>query len=84
MATIKTAISIEKPLFEQVEALAHELEVSRSHVFVLAAREFVERHQSRKLLDAINTAYADAPDPSEQALMATMRGKQREVVKDQW
>jgi len=84
MATIKTAISIEKPLFEQVEALAEELEVSRSHVFMLAAQEFVERHQSRKLLDSINKAYDDLPDAAEQTVTVRMRNKQRKAVKDQW
>ena len=68
MANIKTAISIEKPLFEEVDALAQELEVSRSHLFGLAAREFVQRHKSQKLLDAINAAYDDVPDPDEQKI----------------
>ncbi len=31
MANKKTAISIEKPLFEEIEALAEEMEVSRSY-----------------------------------------------------
>ena len=44
MANIKTAISIAKPLFEEVEALAEEMEVSRSHLFTLAARDFIQHH----------------------------------------
>ena len=84
MANIKTAISIEKPLFEEVDALAQELEVSRSHLFGLAAREFVRRHKSQKLLDAINAAYDDVPDPDEQTLQRQMRSRHRELVKDQW
>jgi len=84
MANIKTAISIEKPLFEEVDALAQELEVSRSHLFGLAAREFVQRHKSQKLLDAINAAYDDVPDPDEQTLQRQMRSRHHELVKDQW
>ena len=62
MANIKTAISIEKPLFEEVEALAQKMKVSRSHLFTLAARAFIHNHKSRKLLEAINAAYSDLPD----------------------
>ena len=84
MANIKTAISMEEPLFEEIEALAEELEVSRSHLFALAAREFIQRHKSQKLFDALNAAYGDLPDPSEKALQTRMRAKHRELVKDQW
>ncbi len=84
MANMKTAISMEKPLFEQVDALAHELEISRSHLFALAAREFIQHHKNQKLLDAINTAYADLPDSEEQTTQRYMRARHRELVKDQW
>ena len=84
MANIKTAISMGKPLFEQVDALAHELEISRSHLFVLAAREFIQRHKNQKLLDAINAAYADLPDSEEQTIQRHMQSRHRELVEDQW
>jgi metal-responsive CopG/Arc/MetJ family transcriptional regulator len=84
MANIKTAISIEKPLFDEVEELAEELEVSRSHLFTLAAREFIQRHKNQKLLDAINAACKDSPDINEEKLRVQMKSKQRRLVKDQW
>ncbi|MBI4289001.1 MAG: ribbon-helix-helix protein, CopG family [Chloroflexi bacterium] len=84
MANIKTAISLEKPLFDEVEALAEEMEVSRSHLFALAARDFIQRYKSQKLLDAINAAYADLPDRAEEDLRASMKSKQRRLVKGQW
>ena len=84
MANIKTAISIEEPLFNEIEALAEEMEVSRSYLFTLAAREFVQRHQSKKLLDAINEAYGKEPNISENRLRAQMKSKQRMLMKDQW
>jgi len=84
MASIKTAISIEKPLFEQVDALAHELKISRSRLFVLAAREFIKRYKNRKLLDAINDAYDDLADPAEETTLRQMRSGHFELVKDQW
>ena len=35
MPNVKTAISIEKPIFDQMDALAKELKVSRSRAFFL-------------------------------------------------
>ena len=84
MPNKKTAISIEKNLFEEVESLAEEMEVSRSHLFTLAAREFVQRHKSQKLLNAINAANSDSPDVAEEKLMAQMKSRHRRLVKDQW
>ena len=84
MASIKTAISIEKPLFEEVEALAEEMKVSRSYLFTLAARDFLQHHKSQKLLQAINDAFDDSPNPSEERLRAQMKSKHRRLVKDQW
>jgi metal-responsive CopG/Arc/MetJ family transcriptional regulator len=84
MAIKKTAISIEKPLFDEVEALAEELEVSRSFVFTLAAREFIQRHKNEKLLEAINAAYKDTPDVNEKRLRTRMKSKQQRLVKDRW
>ncbi len=84
MANIKTAISIEKPLFEEVEALAEELDISRSQVFTLAARSFIQYRKNQKLLDAINAAYSDASDNEEEKLKAQMKSRHRRLVKDQW
>lgn len=84
MANIKTAISIEKPLFEEIDALAAELEVSRSYLFTMAAREFIKQHKSQKLLEAINDAYSDSPDFRENSLREKMKSKHRQLVKDQW
>ena len=61
MTNVKTAISVDKPLFDEVDALAQEMEVSRSYLFTLAVREFVQRHKSQKVLEAINAAHDDVP-----------------------
>lgn len=81
---IKTAISLDKELFDEVEALAQEMEVSRSYVFSLAARQFIEHHRSQEMLDEINEAHHDLPDPVEEAHQKQMRVKHFEAVKDQW
>ncbi|MCX5877820.1 MAG: CopG family transcriptional regulator [Deltaproteobacteria bacterium] len=84
MANIKTAISIDKPLFEEVDEVAHELNTSRSRVFSLAAQEFVDRHKNQKLLQAINEAYEDMPDDKEETLNTMRRSLHLRMVKEQW
>ncbi len=82
MASIKTAISIEKPIFEQVNALAKDLKISRSRVFALAAQEFIQRYKNFKLLEALNEAYDDLPES--EPVVSKMRPRHYEMVKDQW
>jgi len=83
-ATIKTAISIQKTLFEQAENLAQQLHISRSHLFGLAIETYVKNHQNQALLDEINQAYSDAPDPDETARLAKMRTQHRNLVDEKW
>ena len=84
MTTVKTAISLQKKLFEQAEELAREMEISRSRLFVLALEDFLRRHENRQLLEAINAVYDDAPDPAEQALLRRIRHQHRQVVEGEW
>jgi metal-responsive CopG/Arc/MetJ family transcriptional regulator len=84
MANVKTAVSIYKALFEQANALAREMKISRSRVFALALEEYIQRHENQKLLDQINRAYADAPDESERKQQRAMRRKQRKLAEGEW
>ncbi len=84
MSNVKTAVSLEAPLFEQVEALAHEMQISRSRLVALALEDFVRRHQNQRLLERLNAAYNDAPDPAEQALSQARRRHHRRLVDGEW
>jgi len=84
MANVKTAISLEEPLLERVDGVAKEMGIPRSHLFVLAVEDFLRRRENERLLDVINAAYADMPDPEEDAHQAAMRRKQRELVEGTW
>ncbi|RQD65365.1 CopG family transcriptional regulator [Desulfonatronovibrio magnus] len=84
MKSVKTAISIEKPLFEQINSLADEMNMSRSRIFSLAAKEFIQRHKNKDLLDAINSAYDDVTDEKEASLKTAMRSRHSNMVQDQW
>jgi metal-responsive CopG/Arc/MetJ family transcriptional regulator len=82
MPNIKTAISIEKPIFEKMDMIAKDLNVSRSFIFSQAAKEFIQRHQNIELLEQINNAYDDQSDS--ESLVFNMRSKHHALVKDQW
>lgn len=84
MATIKTAISLQHSLFEQVEDLAKQLNVSRSQLVALALEEFVQRQHNRQLLDAINQAYDDMPDKDDVARTPAQRHHHRRLVEGEW
>lgn len=84
MQTIKTAISLQRPLFEQAESLAQRLEISRSRLFVIALEEFIRRQENRELLAQLNAAYDDEPDAEELAVQRQMRSAQRRLVEGEW
>jgi metal-responsive CopG/Arc/MetJ family transcriptional regulator len=84
MTKKKTAISIEEPLLAEIEALAEELNVSRSRLFTLAAREYIETLRNRQIFDSLNAACQAEPDHSESSVREMMKQKQYRMVKDQW
>lgn len=79
MATIKAAISIQDSLYEQVTALANEMQISQSELIALAMEEYLHHHRNRKLLQSIDEAYAEGLDPSEQAMLEGMRRHQQQL-----
>ncbi len=86
MATsVKTAISIQKELFQEVNKLAEELHVSRSKLFVLAVRDFIKKNENKKIISQINKAYGEYPDSVEESLHDAMRQKQaRNLESEPW
>ncbi|MEA1932814.1 MAG: CopG family transcriptional regulator [Thermodesulfobacteriota bacterium] len=82
MTNVKTAISIEKPIFEQMNVLAKDLDISRSRLFALAAQEFIQRHKNIKLFQSLNEAYDDLPES--EPIVSKMRQRHYKMVKEQW
>jgi len=82
MANIKTAISIEKPIFEEMNVLAKDLNISRSRLFALAAQEFIQRHKNIELLQLLNEAYDDLPES--EPIVSRMRPRHYNMVENQW
>ena len=84
MESIKTAISIDKSLFAQANALARKLKVSRSRLFVLALEDFIQEQQNRELLEKINAVFADKSDESEKIYRRKVRKSHRKLIEGQW
>jgi len=75
MATVKTAISLPEPLFQRAEAVAHDLQISRSQLVATAVAEFVKQYERKALVEAINQAFEDEPPTAEEKEL--LRGIQR-------
>ena len=56
---MKIAISVPDEMFKEIEQVTKECDCSRSQVFVMAVREFLERRKSKKLLEALNETYKE-------------------------
>ena len=83
MAKTKTAISLKESLFEQADAIAQEMNISRSQLFSIAVEEFIERHRNQKMLEALNEVYKGGPDAAEQQLLREAKGKYRQLLEDE-
>ncbi len=84
MANVKTAITIQQPLFEKVEALARYLHIPRSRVFILAIEDFIRRQENQHLLAKLNEVYQDGPTAEEREQLRQMTASQRRLVEGEW
>ena len=60
-------------MFKEIEDYTKECDCSRSQVFVMAVREFLERRKSTRILEALNESYAE-PEKREE-MTARRRAK---------
>ena len=87
MANVKTAVSIEKPLFEQAEDLARQMNVSRSRLYEMALEDFLRRQESERIFRQLNDVASeeDAETDAEEArLREGMRSGHRRQVEGEW
>ena len=52
MSKTKTAISIEQSLLEEAIRIAHELNISRNRLFIIALEEYLRRYHNKSLIDS--------------------------------
>jgi len=81
--TVKTAISLRRPLPDQIDAAAEDLGMSRSGFLAPAAEKLVRSLENRKLLAKINGAYADGSDAEEHETQQGMWDLQRRQLREE-
>lgn len=62
---MKTAISLPDPLFEEAEAAAKDLGMSRSKLIQTALEEFLRKRDEAEITASFNEAIAKYGDPSD-------------------
>ena len=77
---MKVAISIPDDLFREIERIADERNVSRSQVFAEAARDYIRRSETRRLVDKLNEVYSVPETQEEAAGREAMAAYQRRRV----
>jgi len=82
MPGVKTAISLEKNLFNQVKQLANDMHVSRSKLFSLAVKDYLKKQESKKILAQLNAVYVygDSLSEDEVVISKAMLKKQHKIV----
>ncbi len=84
MNNVNTAISLQKKLFDQAEALAHKKNISRSRLYSIAIEEYIYRQENQELLKRINNAYDDETDKKERTLLNKHQKHHRQIVEGEW
>jgi len=83
MTMVKTAISMPKAMLEEAQEAARELKVSRSHVIVLALKDYLRQRENQRLLEQLNAAYGgEELDEEDRAFLDFGSRSMRELLKD--
>lgn len=67
---MKTAISIPDPIFDEADALAQRLGVSRSELYSRAVESFLGEHRREGVTEALNRVYAEESSELDPVLAA--------------
>lgn len=56
--SMKTAISLPDTIFESAERLARTMHISRSYLYTLAIKDFIEKRQKDSVTETLNELYS--------------------------
>jgi metal-responsive CopG/Arc/MetJ family transcriptional regulator len=65
---MKTAISLPDSVFEEAEALAKKLGLSRSELYTKALQAYLQRYNREQMLNKLNQVYAEESSEVDPAL----------------
>lgn len=85
MTKTETDASLSQSLLDRLNAMALEMKISKTKLLTLAVEEFLERQQTRKLVDSINQAYQDGPDEEDREWLVFAQESMRRLnQEDPW
>ena len=79
--SMKTAVSIPDDVFKGADRLARRTKKSRSRLFSDALREYVARHSSEDITEAMDRACAELQGPQDEFVSVAAR---RVLKKSEW
>ncbi len=79
---MKTAISIPDELFQEADRLAAELKQSRSQLYSRAVREYLARHSTDRVTEALDAVYAGDEDLGESEFLRA--AARRTLERSEW
>ena len=82
MTAVKIAISLDRELLDEIDAVASETGQPRSRVLAEAARVYLRHRESQRLLDGLNRAYSDEQGAGPDRELR--RRKHRKLVEGEW
>lgn len=65
---MKTAISLPDPVFEEAEALARQLGLSRSELYTKALKAYLRKYNRNQILNKLNQVYSEESSELDPAL----------------
>ena len=66
---MKTAISINDDIYQEAEQTAEQLGLSRSRLYALAIREFIQTHKPEAIIAKLNEVYSHQPSTLEEDIL---------------
>ena len=83
MPKIKTAISIDKSLYDELEILRNQFHLRRSDLYVRALSHYLEMAKNKQLLRDINKAYGEGPSEDDNRYLQAAKKKYRDILEDE-
>ena len=84
MSVVRTAISLQEDLFEQMTEISTELSLSRSKLIATALQEYIERYQNKRLLDRLNAFYEEYDQEEELAISHSYTRTVKFTEENEW
>ncbi len=81
---MKTAIWVDDSLMIEADRVAREIGVSRTRLFSLALKHYLEIVENQRIVERLNLVYANEPAKAEKRVTSELKRKFALTIKDSW